>query len=148
KLMEFTRRHSQSCRVVKIALIKPKGAVFLDVNQVVENQVGVLGFAVGRKAHDLVLARIHFEPGIVCERRIQQPDAMRPVDFAYRLKCVAPADGNRGRGPFADAVHGQDNCLLKWGREEGGGRMALVVLGEEKLTIDLAASREGSKRLL
>ena len=73
---------------------------------------------------------------------------MRPMDLAHRLKCVAPADGNRCRGPFADAVHGQHDCFLKWGRKEGGGRMALVVLGEEELAIDLAASREGSKRLL
>ena len=67
---------------------------------------------------------------------------MRPMDLAHRLKCVAAADGNRCRGPFADAVHGQHDCLLKWGRKEGGGRMALVVLGEEKLAIDLAAWRE------
>jgi hypothetical protein len=44
---------------------------------------------------------------------------------------------------FADTVHGQHNGLLKRGREEGRGRKAL----EKKLTIDLAASREVSKRL-
>ena len=73
---------------------------------------------------------------------------MWPVDFAHRLKCVAPADGDRCRGPFADPVHGQHDCFLKWGRKEGGSRMALVVLGEEKLAIDLAAWRISLERLL
>ena len=146
--MELPRRHRQPGRIIEIALVQPKGAVFLEVHHFVENQVGVPGLAVGRKAHDLVLARIDFEPRVIGEGRIEEPDAMWPVDLTHRLKCVAAADGNRCRCPFADTVHGQHNGLLKRRREEGGGRMALVVFGKEKLTIDLAASREVSQRLL
>ena len=148
KVVELPRRHREPGRIIEIALVQPEGAVLLEVDDVFEDPVGVGGRTVGRKAHDLVLARIDFEAGVVREGRIEQPDAMRPVDLAHRLKCVAAADGNRCRGPLADAVHGQHDRLLKWGGKEGGSRMALVVLGEEKLAIDLAAWREGSKRLL
>ena len=64
---------------------------------------------------------------------------MRPMDFTHRLKGVAPADCHRRRRPFANPVHGQHDCLLKWGGKKGGRRVALVMLGEKKLAIDLAA---------
>ncbi len=44
---------------------------------------------------------------------------------------VAAADAEAGRGPFADAVEGQDGRLLEGRGEEGAGRVRLVVLGED-----------------
>src|SRR5262249_40438293 len=102
---------------------------------------------IGRKAHDLVLAGIDFESGVVGEGRIKQPDTVGPADLFYGLQRVAAAHRNGCRGPLTDAVHGQHDRLIKWGRKEGGGRMALVVLREQKLAIYLAARRERPKRL-
>src|SRR6476620_3112305 len=73
---------------------------------------------------------------------------MGPMDLAHGLKCIAAPDCDRRRGPLTNAIHGQHNRLLKWGGKEGGSRMALVVLGEEELAINPAASRERPKRLL
>src|SRR4029079_8721614 len=76
-----------------------------------------------------------------------QPHAMRPVDRIHRLECPAPTNVKPKRGPPARAVHGQHDSLLKWRGKESRGRMTLVVLGEQELVIDPAASREDSKRL-
>ena len=57
------------------------------------------------------------------------------------LERVAPADRDRGRRPLADAVHGQHRGLLERRGKEGGGGVALVVLGEEQLRLDAFAAR-------
>src|SRR5262245_32679213 len=56
---------------------------------------------------------------------------MREADLLEQLDVVTTADANGGGGPFADAVHGHDGCLLERRGEEGAGGVALVVAGEE-----------------
>ena len=54
--VEAVVRHPQSRAVVEVLLVEPEAAVFLEVDQVLEDDVGVPRLAVGRESHDLVLA--------------------------------------------------------------------------------------------
>ena len=89
KLVELRRRHGEAGRVIEVALVEPEGAVVLEVDHVVEDEVGVLGLAIGREAHDLVLARIDLEAGVVGEGGVQQAEAVRPADLALCLERIA-----------------------------------------------------------
>ena len=54
------------------------------------------------------------------------------MDLALHLELVAPADGERGGGPLADAVQRQDRGLVEGRGVEGAGRVAQVVLAEQQ----------------
>src|SRR5439155_270739 len=98
-----------------------------------------LGWApVGGKPHDLVLVLVHREAEIGRERRIQHAERMWESDFAQECDrgaaVSAPlAMADRERGPLAHAVGGQDRRATRRSRQEGGGRVRLVVPGEEDL---------------
>ena len=79
--------------------------------------VGVLRLAVGREAHELVLAGVDLEAGEVGERRVEQAERVREADLADQLELVALADAERGRRPLADAVDGEDGRLLERRRD-------------------------------
>ncbi len=130
QFVELRAGHGQAGAVIEVGLVEPEGAIRLQVDQVIENLVDILGLAIGRQAHQFVFARIHLEAGVVGKRRIQQAERMREVDFLEDFQRVAAPDGQRGGGPFADAVHGQHGGLLEGRGEEGAGGMAQVVLGE------------------
>ena len=100
--------HRQAGAVIEIIQIQMEGAVGLHVDQVIEDLFGELWLAIGRQAHQLVLARIHLEAGVISERRIEQPERMRKVDFLQDFEPIAAAVSHRSCGPFADAIHGQD----------------------------------------
>ena len=51
------------------------------------------------------------------------------------LEAIARAEADGGGGPLADAVHGQHSRLVEGRREEGAGRVALMVLGEQELRV-------------
>ena len=96
---------------------------------------------VRREPHHLVLVLVHGEAEIRRERRIQHAQRMREPDFAQcgdvgasvsAVRMPLPvADGERG--PLADAVGGQDRGAIGRRRQERGGRVRLVVPGEEHL---------------
>ncbi len=90
-----------------------KRAVRFHVDQMIEDLLGELWLAIGRQAHELVLARIDLESGVISKRRIEQPERMREVDFLEDFELVAAAVRDRGCGPFADAVHGQHRGFFK-----------------------------------
>jgi hypothetical protein len=114
----------------------------------VEDRLRVPWFPVGGEPHHLVLARVDLEAGVVGERGVEQADAVGKVDLALQVQGVAAADGDRGGGPFSHPIHGQHDGFMEWRGEEGGGRVALVVLGKQELCTDLAARRELRQRLL
>ena len=60
---------------------------------------------------------------------------MREVDLARELEAIAAADAGRGRRPFADAVEREYRGFLERGGKEGGGRVALVMVGKEQAGI-------------
>ena len=90
--------------------------------ETIANQRGVFGIAVGREAHQLVLARVHPKAGIVGEGRIEQAERMGEVDLPQHLQAIAAAEGRRGGGPFAYAIH----C------EHGGARRARMAMDNRR----------------
>ena len=46
----------------------------------------------------------HQEAREVRERRIEQPQGVRDVEFPERLQARASSQPRRGRGPFADTI--------------------------------------------
>ena len=66
--------HGQSVGVGEELLVHPQTAIVLDVDDVVLDRLHVLGLAVGRQAHDLVLTGVDAEAGEVGERGIQQAE--------------------------------------------------------------------------
>ena len=137
QLVELGVRHAQAGAVLEVREIEMEGAVRLDLDQVVADQLGVFRLAVGREPHHLVLAGIDLEPEIVGERRVEQAERMREMDLAVDLDRVVLAQPRRGRRPFADAIHRQDRRCLEGRWIEGARRMRLMMLGEHQLLVDV-----------
>ena len=76
---KFSAGHRQPRREVEILHVEAERAVFAQVNQLVENCLHVARLAVGREAHDLVLAGVDAEARVVCEGRVEHPQAVREV---------------------------------------------------------------------
>ena len=96
--------HGQAGAIVKIVEIEAKCAVVLDIDQMPLDGVGKARRAIGRQAHQLVLAGIDLEPGVLGKCRIQQPKRMRKMNFAQYLQASSFADGQRSGRPFTHAV--------------------------------------------
>src|SRR5262249_18156736 len=142
QLMELVRRHRQAGRIVEVALVEPERSIIPKIDQFIEDELRILGLAVGRKAHDLILARVDFESSVVSKSRVQQAKAVWLMDLTHRRQGVAAANRNRCGGPFADTIHGEDHGFIEWRWKEGGCGMALVMLSEQKFAQDLAGRCE------
>ena len=76
-----------------------KRAVIFEIEQIIENQIDILGLTVRRKPHQFVFARIHFETGVIRERRIEQAERMRKIDFPLRREFIALAEPDSCSSP-------------------------------------------------
>ena len=139
--IELLVRHLQAGAVIEIGLVEPKTAVRLEVDQMVEDQAGIFGFAIWRQAHHFVLAGIYFEARVVGESGVKQAERMREVQFLERGEFISAAVGDRGRRPLADPVHCQDCGLLERRGKKSRGCMALVMLGEKQLALPVEVRR-------
>ena len=92
----------------------------------------VFRFAVGRQAHDLVLARIDLEARIVSKSRIEQAEGMGEVNFFQHRQAVAATQRERSGGPFSYAVHGQHRSVRERRGEEGARRMTEMMFGKQQ----------------
>jgi hypothetical protein len=128
--LEALVHHGQPGRVVEIALVEAEAAVGLQVDEGVEDRLREARLAVGREAHQLVLARVHLESGVVGEGRVEEAEGVGEMQFPQHLDAVLAAERGRGGGGFADAVEGEDQRPPERGREERARRMAQVVLAE------------------
>ena len=90
--VELLVGHPQTCAVIEIRLFEAEAAVLLKIEKTVEDQVLECGLAVGRQAHDLVLARIYLEANVIGERGIQQTQRVRKMDFLNYLKIITFAN--------------------------------------------------------
>ena len=129
---ELVVRHAQAGTIIEVGLVETEGAVFLEVDDLVEDQVLEPGLAIGCQAHDLVLARIDLEAGVVGESRIEQSQRMREVQLFQHLQAVALAIAQRRGRPFADPVHRQDGGFLERRGEERRRRVTLVMFAEQQ----------------
>src|SRR5262245_38783927 len=91
EVVELERRHRKPRCVVEAALGEPERVAPFGIDNVIEDLVGVSWVSVRGKAHDLVLARINFEAGVVSEGRIEQPDTVGPVNLFQRFQRVTAA---------------------------------------------------------
>ncbi len=139
QLVEARVGHPQAGAIVEVALVEAEAAVGLEVDQMVEDLLAVARYAVRREAHQLVLAGIHLEPGVVREGGVEKAQRMREVDLALHLERGALAEREGRRRPFAHAVHGEDRGLVERRGEVRRRRMALVVLGEEEALLPVDA---------
>ena len=124
--------HAQAGAIVEIGKIETERTVLLHVDQLVENRLREARPAIRRKAHDLVLAGIDLEPGVIGEGGIEQAERMRKLDLAIERDGPAASHARRCRRPLADPVHGQDRRFREWRRIEGARRMALVMFGKKQ----------------
>ena len=74
QLGERPVRHRETGEVVEELLVEGERAVLPQGDDLPIDRIDVLGLAVGRETHHLVLARIDLEAGEVGERRIQQTE--------------------------------------------------------------------------
>ena len=132
KGVEFRIGHGQPGAVVEIRLVQPVGTIGFKVDEVIQNCLHVFRLAVGRQPHHLVFARIDLEAQVIGKGRIEQAKRVREMDFLENFQAVAAADGSRGGGPFAHAVHGQHQGFVKRRWKESAGRMAQVMLGKQQ----------------
>ena len=72
----------------------------------VEDAVDVFRLAIGREPHQLVLAGIDLEAGVIGEGGIEQARANAGSAAPSAIVSSLPRPtADRGRAPFADAVH-------------------------------------------
>ena len=76
--------------VVEVLHVQAERAVVLEVDQLLEDEVGVARLAVGREAHQLVLAGVDLEAGEVGERGVEQPERVREVQLLRAARCALP----------------------------------------------------------
>ncbi len=70
--------------VVEVVHVEAKGAVVLQVEQLIEDQVDVFRLAVGGQPHQLVLAGVDPEAGVIGKGRVQQAQRVREVELPLR----------------------------------------------------------------
>src|SRR6266487_6021528 len=130
-------RHGQPGAVLEVLQVQTEAAVLLDVYQSFPDEVRVPGLSVRGKPHHLVFARIDLEAGVIGERRVQQSQGVRKMDFTYHFQVVPVPHGKRSRGPFSDAVHREHRRTWKWRRKKGARGMAQMMLRSEEHTSEL-----------
>ena len=79
----------------------------------VENAAGIFRLPIRREAHELVLAGIDLEAGVVGEGGIEQPERVRKMDLRKHLEVMPAAERRRSGRPLAHAIHGQHQGLLE-----------------------------------
>src|ERR1035438_2041222 len=66
---------------------------------------------------------------------------MREMDLAEQLELPPSADAEAGCGPFTHAAHREDGGGLERAREEGASGVALMMFGEEELSVPFGIHR-------
>ena len=103
--------------------VEPKGAIGFDINQMILDLFCVCGFAIWSESHDFIFARVHFEPRVVGERRVQEAEGMRKGDFPQWRDGMLVSCPEGCRGPFANTIHAENRSVFVWGRIKSRGRM-------------------------
>ena len=86
----------------------------------------IFRLAIGRETHDFIFARVDLEARVIGESRVEQPERMGEMNFLDNVQRFALPYPRRGRRPFSNAVHGQDERRLKQRRiigRSGVGKM-------------------------
>ena len=133
--VHLRRRHDVVVAVAEVGHVQAERAVFLQVEQLLDDHVAIDRLAVRRQAHQLVLAAVDLEAREVGHRRVQETEGVREAQLLHHLETIAPAHGDRAGGPLADAVQGEDGRLLEGRREERAGPVRLVVGHEDVLAL-------------
>ena len=146
ELVELGRGHRVAVAVVEVVEVEPDRAVVVDLHQLLEDQVDVLGIAVRRETHELVFAGVHLEARVVGEGGIQHADGVRVAKLSRQLDPVPPADPDGAGRPFPDAVECEDGRLVERRREERARRVRLVMIGEREAAGELRAEQPDESR--
>ena len=70
--MDAAIRHPEPGAVIEVSQVETEGPVFLDVDEVLPDGVGVPWLPVGRQTHQFVFPRIDLESRVKGECRVQQ----------------------------------------------------------------------------
>src|SRR5437763_1395627 len=89
------------CRRLAVEIAKERGveavgAVLAQIEESIEDQIGVARFAIGRQPHQLVLAGIDLEPAVIGDGAVEQAEGMRVMDLSQRRHGAVVAGGDRG----------------------------------------------------
>ncbi len=140
--IELLVRHGQAGAIIEIRHVELERAVRFQVDHVVQDEVAKMRLAVRRKPHQLVLPGIDPEPEIVGEGGVQEPEAVREMNFLEHVDRVAVPHAHHGGAPFADAVDGEHQSVVERGGVERAGGMRVMVLGEQQpLAIECGIDR-------
>src|SRR5215510_10565025 len=81
QIRKFLVGHRKTGAVVEIRLIESKRSIVLEIDQVIENPIDIVGLTIGGESHELVLAGIHLEAGVISEGRIEQSERVRKMQL-------------------------------------------------------------------
>ena len=137
QLVKRTVGHRETGQVVEVLLVESERPILLQINELVQNQVAVFRLAVRRQPHQLVLAGIDLEAGVVGKGRVEQAERVGPVELLEELYFTSTANPERRRRPFPNTVHGENSGLFERGGKERAGRMGLVMLRVQNIPIVL-----------
>ena len=139
--------HVHAVRVVpEVGEIEPEPAARREPDERTHG-ADVVGSAVRRESHHLVLVAVSREPEVLGDRQIQETERVREVDALQHVEPVAAPDCERRAHEVPEAVDGADRGLRERGDEERArqvGRMMLdrVDPGAQRGRIDAEAARD------
>ena len=91
----------------EIIHVQRKGTVIILPHEL-PNFIDVAGCAIRRHAHHLVLALVDLEAEKCGEGAVEEAEGMRKVDLLGETDLIVASHTRGSRGPFADAVHGEN----------------------------------------
>ena len=113
--------------------VEPVRAVLAQIDEPIEDQIGVARLAIGRQPHQLVLPGIDLEPAVIGDGAVEQPERVRVMDLPQRRHGAVVAGGDRRRSPFADPVGDNDRRLAERRRVERRSSVRQVVIDKKHI---------------
>src|SRR5206468_1808166 len=101
KSVEPLIRHRQARAVIEIILVEPQRTVLAYLNQVLINEVHILGLTVRGEPHHFVLPGIHLEASIVGKCTVEKTERMREPNLLGESDLVALTISQGSCCPFA-----------------------------------------------
>ena len=133
--VESAIRHGEAGEVIEVPLVQRERAVLTQVDELAIDRIHIFWLAIGSQAHELVLARIDLETGVIGECGVEQPQGIGPAQFLQQFDVCVATHAKRSRRPFPHAVDRQDRGFAERRGKECARRVGLVMLGVKDVAV-------------
>ena len=130
KAIEGAIRHGEAGHEIEVAQVEAEGAVWLEIDQLRQDQVAKDRFAVGGETHHFVFPGVDPKTEVVGEGGVEQAERMRETQIGQQLDPVPFPAADACRRPFPHPIDRQHRRVFEGRREKRGGGVGFVMLRE------------------